>query len=126
MDKELRKKIEERKNNKYFVSFEMGSGFSNAFIRFRESITDNEVYAVCYPSLIRVMTIKVDGVDYEIDGYINGLQVRNIETNKLVKSKDKIKYLQDVANYIIREGNKYLKNTFGNIDKEVLELIEEE
>lgn len=116
--------LEERKNNNYHVNFKVESTIIRADITLIESITGNEVYANCYPNCTIVQTITIDGVEYENEGYTGEVKFREIDTNKLVRSKEKIKYLMEVANDIIRKGNEYIVNTFGNVDKKIIELYD--
>lgn len=120
--------LEERKRNNYHVNFKVESTIIRANITLIESVTNNEVYANCYPNCTVVQTIKVDGIEYEVDRNIgsmfaDGFDFRNIETNRMVKSKEKKEYLKAVANDIIRKGNEYLVATFGNIDKKIGEIV---
>ena len=107
----------------YFVNFEMHSTIINAFITFKESVTNNEVYAICSPNCITVKSIKIDGINYEVDfNFDREDDFINTNTNRKV-GKKKCEYLKSIANHIIAEGNEYLRNTFGNIQKQVLEII---
>lgn len=117
------KEILEERNN-YHVDFKVESTIIRANITLIESVTNNEVYANCYPNCTVVQTIKVDGIEYENEGYTGEVKFREIDTNKLVRNKEKIKYLMEVANDIIRKGNEYIVNTFGNIDKKIIELYD--
>lgn len=120
----MKKLLEERKENNYHVNFVVESTFVMAHIKLIESITNNEVYANCYPNCTKVQTITIDGVEYENEGYTGEVKFREVDTNKLVRSKEKIKYLMEVANDIIRKGNEYIVNTFGNVDKTIIELYD--
>ena len=128
MKKEFVKKLEERKDKNYFVNFEVKSTIIRASIKLTESVTNNVVYAECYPNYTGVTYIKVDGVEYQVDVYVgskfsDGQDFWNTETNRRVMSKEKKEYLKEVANSIIRKGNEYLRNTFGNVDKEIVEIF---
>lgn len=128
MKKEFVKKLEERKDKNYFVNFEVKSTIIRASIKLTESVTNNEVYAECYPNYTGVTYIKIDGVEYQVDVFIgsafsDGQDFWNTETNRRVMSKEKKEYLKEVANSIIRKGNEYLRNTFGNVDKEIVEIF---
>lgn len=120
----MKKLLEERRKNNYHVNFVVESTFVMAHIKLIESITNNEVYANCYPNCTKVQTITIDGVEYENEGYTGEVKFREVDTNKLVRSKEKIKYLMEVANEIIRKGNEYIVNTFGNVDKTIIELYD--
>lgn len=128
MKNEFKKKLEEREKTSYHVNFEIKSTIIRASIKLVESVTNNEVYAECYPNFIEVTYIKIDGVEYQVDVFIgsafsDGQDFWNTETNRRVMSKEKKEYLKEVANSIIRKGNEYLRNTFGNIDKEIVEIF---
>lgn len=128
MKNEFKKKLEEREKTSYHVNFEIKSTIIRASIKLVESVTNNEVYAECYPNFTEVKYIKIDGVEYQVDVFIgsafsDGQDFWNIETNRRVMSKEKKEYLKEVANSIIRKGNEYLRNTFGNIDKEIVEIF---
>lgn len=128
MKNEFKKKLEERGKTSYHVNFEIKSTIIRASIKLTESVTNNEVYAECYPNYTGVTYIVVDGVEYLVDVFIgsafsDGQDFWNIETNRRVMSKEKKEYLKEVANSIIRKGNEYLRNTFGNIDKEIVEIF---
>lgn len=109
----------------YFVSFTVTSTFCNAFITLTESITNNEVHAICFPNFTGVESIKIDGIEYQIKRNFGneGDDIINMETNRKVKSKEKLEYLKTIANSIIAKGNEYLNNTFGNIEKKIIELF---
>ena len=108
----------------YHVDFKVESNIINAHITLHESITDNEVYAVCYPNLTKVMQFKVDGVPYEIirNWAKDTTKYVDLTTMKAVRSKRQKEYLKEVVNDIIKKGNEYIKNTFGNVDKPILEI----
>ena len=110
----------------YHVDFKVESNLINAHITLHESITDNEVYAVCYPNLTRVMQFKVDGIPYEIIGenrFTGKTKYVDLTTLKCVRSKKQKAYLKAVVNSIIEQGNQYLENTFGIINKKILDII---
>lgn len=106
----------------YHVDFKMYSDIINAYIEFEESVTGNKVSAVCYPNLIKVQTIEIDGVEYDVQGYVGEVKLYTINDGKYVRSKKLTNECIEIANSIIKKGNQYLRNTFGNIDKEVIEI----
>lgn len=109
------------KDRNYFVSYEVKSNYIFAFINLKESFTNNEVHVVCNPGCNLVSTFKVGGIEYDVR---YNEDIYNIETNRRVKSSEKIKYLKGIVNHIIAEGNDYIRNTFGNITKEIVEIYE--
>ena len=93
----------------YHVDVEMNTNIVNAFMAFKESVTNNEVTYVKYPMGWFIKYLRIDGIDYEL---ISMDEIRNAETDKIVKSKTKIAEIKQIANDIIEKGSEYLNSLF--------------
>lgn len=101
----------------YHVDVEMKTNIVNAFMYLKESVTNNEVVFIKYPTGWFLRYVTVDGIEYEVDFNIgsmfnSGIGFRNTNTNRFITSEKKIKELKEIVNYIISKGAEYLNSLY--------------
>lgn len=104
----------------YHVNVEMKTNIVNAFMYFKESVTDNEVVFVKTPTGWWLKYFTIDNVEYEVDHYIglganfstDNLGYWNTNTNRRVKGEKRLKELNEVLDSIIEKGTEYLNSLY--------------
>lgn len=104
-------------NRGFNVNVEVKTNIVNAFMYFKESITNNELTFVKYPMGWSLKYVKVDGIEYEIDFNISssfntGIAFRNTNTNRMVTSEKKYEVLKETVNDISNKGAEYLNSLY--------------
>lgn len=101
----------------YHVNVEMKTNIINAFMYFKESVTNNEIVFVKTPTGWWLKYFTIDNLEYEVDRYIGSnfttkKVFRNTNTNRFVKSEKKIDELNEILNGIIDKGTEYLNSLY--------------